>query len=161
MIESAPRWRATTGSYWSGLRLFRQRGANATAQTLTLTPLTVPNGELRGLNANKSYVVNAVAVTGQISATNGQSESDVYKFTGKAGDRMTSEVQSASTLAHAASRRSSTARARASPASRSGRLVSTRVKLFICVRGIGAADRRRKVSGCEAPRLRHHARTDT
>src|SRR5262249_39364624 len=70
--------------------------ANNTAQALTLSPLTVPNSELRGLNYGKTFNVGAVAVSGKIDLVNGQSQVDVYSFTGKAGDLMTINVASAS-----------------------------------------------------------------
>lgn len=63
-----------------------------TAQAITLSALSVPNTIVVGDNAGKSFLVDAVVVTGTIGAF---SEKDIYSFSGTVGDLMNFEVISA------------------------------------------------------------------
>jgi Ca2+-binding RTX toxin-like protein len=68
----------------------------ATAQSIALSGLYVPNSLLAGINVGKQFAVEAVDVLGSIElqAPGGVSESDVYEFTAQAGDIFTFEVMS-------------------------------------------------------------------
>ena len=67
---------------------------SATAQTLPLTTVDVPNTLSSGLNANKVFYVQMQSVEGtiEIDAGTGKSENDWYSFTGTAGDVMNIEL---------------------------------------------------------------------
>lgn len=67
-------------------------GTLPTAQALTLAALTVPNTLLSGDNLGKILSADAVVVTGGIAAGG---ETDIYSFSGSAGDLMNFEVISA------------------------------------------------------------------
>lgn len=66
-------------------------GTLATAQAIGLAPLDVPNTILLGQNAGRDLLVDAVVVTGALEAGG---ESDLYSFSGNAGDLMNFEVVS-------------------------------------------------------------------
>jgi VCBS repeat-containing protein len=69
----------------------------ATAQVLTLSPLAVPNLlPVGAANYARTFVVNAVGVSGSIGLVSGQSENDLYAFSGKAGDLVNLEIYSRS-----------------------------------------------------------------
>ena len=67
-----------------------------TAQPIVLARLAVPNTLSGGLNAHKSFAVDALDVVGDIGIDSGtgSSESDFYSFTGRAGDMVNIEVLS-------------------------------------------------------------------
>jgi hypothetical protein len=82
-----------------GTLLVAQHGSptQANPQQLTLMPMTVPNTDLYGMNAGKTFEVQAVDVVGHIgidSSTN-KAEQDYYSFAGNAGDVMNINVMSA------------------------------------------------------------------
>ena len=66
-------------------------GTLATAQAIALAPLDVPNTILLGQNAGRDLLVDAVVVTGAIEVGG---ETDLYSFSGSAGDLMNFEVVS-------------------------------------------------------------------
>jgi len=68
----------------------------ATAQPVNLSVLSVPNTLLAGLNAGRTFGVTAAAVVGAIGIdpATSRSESDFYRFSGRAGDLINIEVMS-------------------------------------------------------------------
>lgn len=71
--------------------------AAASAQAITMAPLSVPNTLASGFNAGKQFQVAALAVTGSITLDgNGRSVSDWYSFVGSKGDLINLAVYSAS-----------------------------------------------------------------
>ncbi|MEZ6136871.1 MAG: PKD domain-containing protein [Pirellulaceae bacterium] len=69
----------------------------ATAQSLNLVTLDVPNTLKAGLNAGKVFDVKVAAVIGAITlSAEGMSESDYYKFTGRRGEVVNVELSSLS-----------------------------------------------------------------
>jgi hypothetical protein len=81
-----------------GTLLVAQHGSptQASPQQLTLMPMTVPNTDLYGLNAGKTFEVQAVDVIGHIGLdATGHAEQDFYSFTGNQGDVMNINVMSA------------------------------------------------------------------
>src|SRR5262249_31011978 len=75
---------------------------NATAQALTLAPLTVPNTLKAGsLYYGLQFAVKAVAVTGTLQTAAGATESDIYSFIGKKGDLINLDVMAGSQARYA------------------------------------------------------------
>jgi Ca2+-binding RTX toxin-like protein len=65
------------------------------AQPIELYGMFVPNTVAKGLNANKTFDVAAVVVTGAIElGAGGKSESDYYRFEGRKGDLINVQVLS-------------------------------------------------------------------
>ena len=69
------------------------------SQLITPAALAVPNSLQRGLYANKTFIVGAVDVVGEI-ATSGQT--DVYRFEGRAGDLFNIQLMSSALERYAA-----------------------------------------------------------
>lgn len=68
---------------------FLTHDTTATAQSIVLDPLPVPNTELTGVLAGKVFDVNATVVNGTLSVPG---EVDVYSFDAEAGDLINIEV---------------------------------------------------------------------
>jgi hypothetical protein len=81
-----------------GTLLVQQHGSptQANPQQLSLMPMTVPNTELYGQDAGKTFEVQAVDVLGHVGLDSTRhAEQDYYSFTGLAGDVMNINVNSA------------------------------------------------------------------
>jgi hypothetical protein len=81
-----------------GTLLVAQHGSptQASPQQLTLMPMAVPSTELYGVNARKTFEVQAVDVLGHVGLdATGHAEQDYYSFTGNQGDVMNIDVMSA------------------------------------------------------------------
>ncbi|MFO0943019.1 MAG: MBG domain-containing protein [Pirellulales bacterium] len=63
-----------------------------TAQTVAWSTISVPNTLFRGLNSAKSFLVDTLAVSGQIGLAGNVSENDYYSFEGQAGDVVSIEL---------------------------------------------------------------------
>ena len=70
--------------------------ATATAQPITLAPLVVPDTDLEGVNADRSFDVTAADVVGYLGTdSQGNSYTDYYSFSATAGTLINFEVMSA------------------------------------------------------------------
>ncbi len=66
----------------------------ADAQPITLAPLVVPDTDLEGVDADKSFDVTAADVVGYLGETNGASNTDFYSFTAAAGTLISFQLSS-------------------------------------------------------------------
>ena len=67
----------------------------ADAQPIMLAPLVVPDTDLEGVDADKSFDVTAADVVGYLGETNGASNTDFYSFTAPAGTVINFQLMSA------------------------------------------------------------------
>ena len=65
------------------------------AQPIVLAPLVVPDTDLEGADADKSFDVTAADVAGYLGETNGASNTDFYSFTAPAGTLINFQLMSA------------------------------------------------------------------
>ena len=66
----------------------------ADAQPIALEPLTVPDTDLEGVNADQVFNVTAADVVGYLGETGGASNTDYYSFTAQAGTLISFQVMS-------------------------------------------------------------------
>ncbi len=67
----------------------------ASAQSIALEPLTVPDTDLEGVNADQVFNVTAADVVGYLGETSGASNTDYYSFTAQAGTLINFQLMSA------------------------------------------------------------------